>query len=355
MAVPRPVPRAEPLPEPLPVLAEVVRSGFVESRHVGSLVVLRPDGSTALALGTPEAPVFPRSSNKPMQAAGMLRAGLGATAAAGGRPAGGMPAGRLPAGGLPADLLAIAAASHSGEPVHIDAVRRLLATAGLDEASLANTPDLPLDQQAAWAVLRAGGGPDHVYQNCSGKHAAMVATCVAAGWPVEGYLAAGHPLQVALRGTLEELAAEPVAAVGVDGCGAPVFAITLRGLAVAFRAMVLAADGTPERRVADAMRARPELVGGTGRDVTALMSGVPGLLAKDGAEGVYAAATADGGAIALKVDDGASRARAPIMVAALRLLGVDAADLAELASVPVLGHGRPVGEVHALDLTAHAS
>jgi L-asparaginase II len=145
---------------------------------------------------------------------------------------------------------------------------------------------------------------------------------------------------VALRRTIEGLAGEPVLHVAVDGCGAPQHAVSLRGLARAFMALPRV-----HPRVADAMRTHPYLVGGTDRDVTRLMQGVPGLVAKDGAEGVYAVALADGGAVALKVEDGAGRARTPILVAALRRLGVEADVLDELATTPVIGGGREVGEV----------
>jgi len=288
-------------------------------------VALRPDGSTALALGDLERPVFPRSSNKPLQAVGMLEAGW-----------------------LPRDdeELALAGASHSGEPAHLDVVRRLLGDAD-PEAVLGCPPALPLIEPAAYAVLAAGGGPTRLQMNCSGKHAAMLATCTAAGWSTEGYLDVQHPLQVALQATIERLAGEPVAHVAVDGCGAPQHALTLPGLARAFSRLVTAAPGSPQRRTADAMRAHPFLVGGTERDVTLLMQAVPGALAKDGAEGVYAVALADGSAVALKIEDGSARARMPVLVAALRVLGVDA-DLGALAELPVLGGGVRVGEVRAV-------
>jgi L-asparaginase II len=184
--------------------------------------------------------------------------------------------------------------------------------------------------------------------NCSGKHAAMLATCVANHWPTGSYRDPDHPLQVAVRRTVERLAGEQVGAVGVDGCGAPLFALSLTGLARAFAAIATAPAGSPEHRVATAIRRHPEWLGGTGRDVTRLVAGVPGLIAKDGAEGVYAAALPDGRAVALKIDDGASRARPPVMVAALRALGVDAPVLDELAEVPLLGGGQPVGAVRAV-------
>jgi len=283
------------------------------------------DGTDVLALGEVDTQVFPRSSNKPMQVVGMLQSGLA----------------------LPEADLALAASSHSGEEKHVSRVRELLHRAGLPESALGCPPSLPLSEDAAAFILRAGGGPSRVQMNCSGKHTAMLLTCVAAGWPTDGYLDPDHPLQKALLTAMQELTAEDVAAVGVDGCGAPVFSASLRGLVRAFSTMVLAAPGSPERAVADAMRAHPDLVGGTGRDVTRLMAGVPGLLTKDGAEGVYVAALETGAATAVKIDDGAGRARMPVMVRELRRLGAEGAVLDELAELPVLGGGRPVGSVRA--------
>ena len=185
--------------------------------------------------------------------------------------------------------------------------------------------------------------------NCSGKHAAMLATCAVNGWPTGSYLAPDHPLQQAIRHTIEELAGQQVAATGVDGCGAPLFGLTLAGLARAFRVLVLAAPGTPERRVADAMRAYPEWTSGTHRDERRLMAAVPGLLVKSGAEGVDAFALADGHGVrsgAVKIDDGGQRARTPVTVAVLRQLGAVVPD--ELAAVPVTGGDAVVGEVRAI-------
>jgi L-asparaginase II len=169
----------------------------------------------------------------------------------------------------------------------------------------------------------------------------MLRTCRANDWPSKGYLAPDHPLQVGLRGTVEELAGERVAATGVDGCGAPLFALSLLGLARAFARLATATDGA-ERDVADAMRAHPELVGGTGRAASRLMTDIPGLIAKDGAEGVFAAALPSGAAIALKIDDGAQRAAERAVVAALATVG--ALD-PELVTAPVLGGGEPVGTI----------
>ncbi len=283
-------------------------------------------------------PVFPRSSNKPMQAVAMLRAGLD------------------PVTAVPGELLALAQASHSGESFHLAGVRRILLTAGLTDADLQNTPDLPLDptERAAW--LGTGHGPTALAQNCSGKHAAMLATCVAAGWDTATYLDPAHPLQVLIAETLTELAAEPLGPTGVDGCGAPVLALSLTGLARALARLATARPDTPEGLVAEANRAFPDYVGGTGRDVTRLIKGVPGLVAKDGAEGVYAVALPDGRAVALKIADGSERARTPVLAAALKLLGVDAPVLDELLDeARVLGHGRPVGRIEPVDLAPYAA
>lgn len=308
-------------------LAQVVRSGFVESRHHGSVAMLDGKGAVVASAGDATAPVFPRSSNKPMQAVGMLRSGL-----------------------RPADAadLAVVCASHYGQEVHLARVRGMLARAGLDETALQCPPDLPLHQPSRDAVLRGGGGPARVQMNCSGKHTGMLVTCLANGWPTGTYRDPGHPLQLRQLATVEELAGEPVAAVGVDGCGAPLFALSLTGLATAFQRLVTAEAGSPERTVADAMREHPELVAGTGGGDTLLMAGVPGLLAKSGAEGVVAVAVPDVGAVAVKIDDGAARARMPVLVAALRRLGVDAAVLDQLAETPVLGGGDQVGAVRPL-------
>jgi L-asparaginase II len=314
-----------------PVLAEVIRSGFVESRHRGSIVAIGPDGLYAFTAGSANTPVFPRSANKPLQAAAMLRAGLP----------------------IEGELLALAAASHSGEDFHAQGVNDILDYAGLTAADLRCPPALPLDEATARRLIRqsAPGGPgpeSPVRYNCSGKHAAMLVTCIANDWPTETYLAAEHPLQLHIRRTIEELAREPVAAVGVDGCGAPLFALTLSGLARAFRALVLAEPGSPERLVADAMRKFPEWTSGTMRDEYRLMTTVPGLLLKAGAEGVDAFALPDGTAAALKIDDGNQRARTPVTVAMLDMLG--AQPPLDLATAAVSGGGHQVGVIRAARL-----
>ena len=303
-------------------VAATRRSGFDESIHFGAVVALGADGDVVASAGDPDVRVYARSSNKPLQATAMVRLGLELTP----------------------DLLAVACASHDGSPLHETAVRRILAGAGLDESSLRTTPDLPLDAEAAEEVLRGGGTRLPIHMNCSGKHAAMLATCVVRGWDVDSYLDPTHPLQEAIGATVSELAGS-VVHEGVDGCGAPAHAVSLVGLARAFRTVAIESG-----EVWSAMTGHPDMVGGPTRDVTILMRSVPGLMAKDGAEGVYAAALPDGRAVALKIADGASRARPAVMVAALGALGVDVEGLDERVVQVVRGHGRRVGEVRSLVL-----
>jgi L-asparaginase II len=320
-----------------PVLAEVVRSGFAESLHRGPIVGLGADGQPVVSAGAVHESIFPRSSNKPLQAAAMVGCGLG----------------------LDGKLLALAAASHSGEDFHVAGVREILSGAGLTEDDLQCPPSMPIDEQTMRALVRGGGGPDRVHMNCSGKHAAMLATCVAAGWPTATYRDPAHPLQVEIRRTVERLSGEAVAAVGVDGCGAPIFSLTVTGLARAFRSMVLSEPGSPERTVADAMRTYPDWTSGSTRPERALMEAVPGLLLKSGAEGVEAFALADGRAGSFKFEDGAGRARPAVTVALLRTLGtagqpgVDVAALDRIGHIEVKGGGEPVGEIRVVlnDLT----
>jgi L-asparaginase II len=307
-----------------PVVAQVVRSGFAESWHRGAVAGLGADGTQVISIGQTDVPFFPRSANKPLQAAAMLRGGLE----------------------LDGELLALAAASHSGEDFHVDGVRKILSGAGLSEDDLCCPAGWPLDIDAARRMILRGEDKSRIRMNCSGKHAAMLATCVLSGWPATGYLAPDHPLQLAIRQTVEELAGQQVSATGIDGCGAPLFALTLDGLARAFRTLVLSATGTPERRVADAMRRYPEWSSGTNRDERKLMDAVPGLLVKAGAEAVAVFAFADGRSGAVKIDDGMARGRTPVTVAALRLLGAVVPD--ELAAVPVMGGEANVGAVRAV-------
>lgn len=318
-----------------PVVAEIVRSGMVEGHHYGAVVALAPDGSVDWSVGDIGRAVLPRSCLKPLQALGMLRAGLD----------------------LPPDLLALACASHSGEPAHVDGVRRILQHVGLTEDALRTPPDLPLDDAARHDVLAAGGAAAPVLMNCSGKHAAMLATCVVNGWDLETYLDPAHPLQRAIAGTVTELTGEP-ATVAVDGCGAPALSASLTGLARAF-GLLARGRSSPARpdddaaRVATAIRRHPAMVSGSTRDERALLTALPGAIGKAGAECCYAVALPDGRAFALKGDDGAARVRPVLMAAALARSGVDREPGADgdavrrTGVVPLLGGGAPVGEIRA--------
>jgi L-asparaginase II len=303
---------------------------MIEGIHYGSVVVLDADGQVQLQIGDIEAAFYPRSAIKPVQAVAMVRAGL-------------------PLGG---ELLSLAAASHSGEERHLAGARRILELAGLTEESLRNVPDLPFDPTVRDVWVREGRPPSRLAQNCSGKHAAMLYVSKLNGWSLDDYLDPAHPLQQAIAEIVEDLTGQRIARVSVDGCGAPLFSISLHGLARAVSRIVAAAPGTPEARVADAMREHAEMASGSGRDVAALMRAVPGLLAKDGFEGVQVAALPDGRAVAVKVSDGANRARVPVAAAALARAGVDPGLLGEFVGEPLLGGGEPVGcvrPVRALD------
>jgi L-asparaginase II len=318
------------MPAPV-VVAEIVRSGFVEGHHYGSIVVLETDGSVAWSVGDVESPILPRSCNKPIQALGMLRAGLD----------------------LDGELLALACASHSGEPFHVEGVRRILSGAGLTEADLQTPPGYPLDDAAREELIRNGGQPAPVTMNCSGKHAAMLATCVGNGWDTGTYLSPSHPLQRVIAETFADLTEEPVAVTAVDGCGAPLLSASLVGLARAFRSLATAEAG-PERRVAEAIRAFPEWTSGTRRDEATLLRAIPGAIGKAGAESCYAMALSDGRAVALKTDDGAPRVRPVLMGAALERMGVfdepgvDGSAGRATGVVELLGGGRPVGSIRSV-------
>ncbi|MFE4836677.1 asparaginase [Arthrobacter sp. NPDC056691] len=334
-APPTAAPPAAILPRHEP-LAFQTRDGLVESVHYGSLIATAPDGRTLLSAGEPQAAFYPRSSLKPLQAVAMVRAGLD----------------------LPADLLALTAASHSGAPRHLDGASRILELHGLTPAALENSSDLPYGAREREEWLRGGGRPTQLAQNCSGKHAAMAATCVINGWPVQGYLDPSHPLQRLVAETVTELTGEEPAGISTDGCGTPLFAHTLAGMARAFGRLASAelADGasapeSPEAAVAHSMRRHPEMVAGEGRDVTELMRLLPGALAKDGFEGVQLVGLPDGRAVAVKISDGGDRARMPVTVRALEALDVDTSALAGIATGAVLGGGRQVGLLQAADFS----
>ena len=300
------------------VLAEYVRSGVVESQHRGFLVALNADGSVALELGDSSYLIFPRSTVKSFQAAAMVRSGLE----------------------LEPRLLALGASSHSGSPEHIAAVREILATVNLDEPALQCMLDKPLGD----AERRAYGdqAPTRIAMNCSGKHAAMLATCVKNGWSIENYLEADHPLQIACREELESLSGEKITLTSTDGCGAPLFLISVAGLARAIHAITISTDSV-HTSVLEASRAFPEMVAGIGRLTTVMMEEIPGLYMKDGVEAVEVASMPDGRTLVFKVSDGSLRPFKALVHAGLKLLGVESSYQGE----PVLGGGKVIGEIRA--------
>ncbi|CAB4567356.1 MAG: hypothetical protein F2555_02505 [Actinobacteria bacterium] len=279
------------------VLAELVRSEIVESAHRGYLVALNADGSENLVLGDSKHLIFPRSTVKSFQAAAMLRHGLE----------------------LEPRLLALAASSHSGSAMHIAAVREVLALAGLDDSALQCMLDKPLGEKEKAAYGDAA--PTRIAMNCSGKHAAMLLTCVVNNWPITNYLDTEHPLQQACKSELEELSGEKITVTSTDGCGAPLFLISMMGLARAIRAITLSSEPR-HQKVLSASRKFPEMVAGDGRATTEMMRDVVGLYMKDGAEAVAVASMPDGRTLVFKISDGSLRPLKVLIHAGLARLGV---------------------------------
>ena len=286
---------------------EVLRGGTAEARHVVHAVAVR-DGEIVARAGDAGLVMFLRSSSKPVQALPLARA----------------------RDDLDERDLAIASASHRGEPAQVEAARRLLAKA-------------PARERELECGLQEGRPPDPLHHNCSGKHAGMLALCRAHGWRSEGYRHAGHRVQRAAAAAHAEVAEldEDAMPTAVDGCGVVTFALTLERAARAFSRLERVAGG---ERVAAAMRAHPELVGGKGQTDTELMRTLPGWMAKGGAEGLMCAAGPDGLGVALKSEDGSSRAHRPALHSFLGRLGLELPD--DFARVSVRNaHGEKVGEV----------
>ena len=300
------------------VLAEYVRDGVVESEHRGFLLALKADGSIFKSLGDVETKIFPRSTVKCAQASAMVRSGLD----------------------LEPRLLALAQSSHSGGQMHLDGAREILASVGLSESALQCALDRPLGdaERRAWGEMP----PTQIAMNCSGKHAAMLATCVKNGWPIETYLEQSHPLQLAIKAELEDLAGETISLTSTDGCGAPLFLLSLIGLARAVRAITISTDPV-HQSVMSAARAFPEMVGGVGRHNTEMMQQVAGLFMKDGAEAVNVCSLDDGRTFVFKVSDGSLRAFRTIVHACLKDFGIDT----PLTLEKVMGGPRVIGTIRA--------
>ena len=303
------------------LLAEVVRAGVVESVHNGHLALINSDGTLRASVGDIEAPMYPRSSIKSFQAAAMVRNGLK----------------------LSPRQLAIVCASHSGAPEHFEVVESILSGAGLSVEDLLNTPDVPLGraEKAAWG----GNAPTRLAQGCSGKHAGMLATCVANGWDTKTYLDPEHPLQIAIRQEIQTLIGGAVLSTTIDGCGAPLFVITTHNFAIGTHTMRVSQDPVYQEVVA-ACLAHPDMVAGKGRLTTTLMNQIPGLFVKDGAEAVELLSLADGRACIFKVSDGSDRAFPAIVKAVLRAWDIDA----EIDPVLVRGGSQVTGEIQVSEL-----
>ena len=303
------------------LLAEVIRAGVVESVHNGHLALINSDGSLRASVGDIEAPMYPRSSIKSFQAAAMVRNGLK----------------------LSPRQLAIVCASHSGAPEHFEVVESILSGAGLSVEDLLNTPDVPLGraEKAAWG----GNAPSRLAQGCSGKHAGMLATCVANGWDTKTYLDPEHPLQIAIRQEIQTLIGGAVLSTTIDGCGAPLFVISTHNFAIGTHTMRVSQDPVYQEVVA-ACLAHPDMVAGKGRLTTTLMNQIPGLFVKDGAEAVELLSLADGRACIFKVSDGSDRAFPAIVKAVLKAWDIDA----EIDPVLVRGGSQVTGEIQVSEL-----
>nr|WP_206037819.1 asparaginase [Rhodococcus sp. HNM0569] len=309
-------------------MVEVVRSGVRECVHRGSLVVLDAEQRPLVALGEVHTPIFPRSANKPWQAVAAMRIGFAPESA---------------------EEVALSTASHSGESDHLDVVRGILTRHGLDESALRCPPALPADELSRAELIAAGELPQPLYMECSGKHAAMLAACAVNGWPLGDYLDSAHPMQLAVADVFAALTGDADGEFAIDGCGLPIIPLSLSQLANSYRVLASAPADTPESAVVSSVREFPRLMSGTGTDDLALMTTVPGLFCKSGADGVHAGVFDDGTSFAFKIDDGHERARLPLVAAvAHRVLGESSEDLAALASRPVLGGGARVGTVRAI-------
>jgi L-asparaginase II len=289
-----------------PILVEVVRGALVESRHHGAVAVVDADGATVLALGDVAQPVYPRSAVKALQAVPLIESGA---------------ADKF---GFGDEELALACASHGGEPAHVEVAQRMLARAGLDVAALACGPHWPSHQPSSQALARSGGAPSALHNNCSGKHAGFLCFACAAGIDHRGYVEPSHPVQRAVRAVLESLTGVGLREdqCGIDGCSIPTFAVPLSALAHAFARFGTGRGMASERakaaaRLRAACAAQPYYVAGTGRFCTEIMTLFGSrAMVKTGAEGVFCGALPEQGlGIALKCQDGATRAAEVAMAA----------------------------------------
>ncbi len=303
------------------VLIEVTRSNRIESLHGGHLIILDQSGDINFSLGDYQAPIFPRSAIKAIQTSAMVRSGLK----------------------VGSEEIALISASHAGSERHQEIVLNILRSVGLDERALKNTADKPLGikERRSWGDKK----PTSLAANCSGKHAGMVATSLINGWDIESYKNPSHPLQQVIVKELENLSGEKITEISLDGCGAPLFLISLFGLAQSIHNLVNSHD-LIHQEVVDACLKHPELISGEGRIVTESMRLEPGLFMKDGAEGVMVAAIAGRATIVWKMSDGSNRGDKALISAALARVGVEL----NFDPVEIFGDGQVVGSVRASKL-----
>ena len=304
-----------------PILVEVIRGGMVESRHRGAVAVTDADGAAVLALGDVARPVFPRSAIKALQALPLVESGA---------------ADRY---GLSDEELALACASHSGEPAHVEGVARMLTKAGLDPTALRCGAHWPLSQQAAFALAQKTAAPSALHNNCSGKHAGFLCLACAMGIDHADYWRPEHKVQREVRAVLEDLSGAVLDAPAIDGCSVPTWAIPLHNLARAFAKFSTGTSLAPARakaaaRLREACTQQPWYVAGTGRFCTEVLKLLGArVFVKTGAEGMFCGALPDQGlGIAIKCDDGAGRASEAIIAAVIaRLLPLAEGERAALA------------------------
>jgi L-asparaginase II len=324
-----------PDPNPAPVGVLVRRGERIESVHRVSCAVADAGGALRHAVGPSGRLVLPRSAVKPLQALVLLESGA---------------AQRF---GVSQAELALACASHGGEPPQVELVRAWLARLGLDQNTLECGAHPPTHQPSAERLIAAGRAPEPAHNNCSGKHAGFLTVARHVGAPLAGYIAADHPVQREVAATLAEMAGlERLPEPATDGCGIPTYPMTLAQLATAMARLADPQALSARRRAAcreirQAMSAHPQLVAGSGRPCTAILGAAPQVIVKTGAEGVYAAALPERGlGLALKVEDGAGRAAPVALLALLDALGAlpasARAQLAEIARPALRNHARKV-------------
>lgn len=273
-------------------LIEVIRNNMTESLHSGHLLILNPAGKIHLSLGKTNFLIYPRSAIKAIQASAMMRHGLN----------------------IADELLALVSSSHIGSPMHQQKVKAILATVGLDETALQNTPFPPMYNGAAKATSLAAP--------CSGKHAGMIVTSKLNRWSLKTYKDPAHPMQLACKAELELLSGEKITKIAVDGCGLPLFALTLRGLANAIRHLMISPDPI-HQRIVNACMTYPHMVSGEGTLPTVAMQTVPNLFVKNGAEAVLVAGLPDGTTIVWKISDGSDRGENKLLAATLKEIGIN--------------------------------